>query len=287
MDEPRRLLAELSQLLQRELGDSLLGLYLFGSLAAGGFVDGRSDLDLLAVLDEDVDQSRLTRLTRLHGDFVEKHAAWNERVEVGFLGRKVLETFAGEPSGTVAVVSPGEPMHIGEVEWDWVLNWHDVCTQGEALYGPPPLMLGPTVSTEGYEQAVAAQLAAWQQDVRSPEVAYAPAHQGYIVVTVCRALYALATGRQTTKEAAVAWAAERYPDWADFVREALRRHRADVAESHNATIAFVDMAVADARKSGPPCRSRTATVRPEPLGTQDLVSSEGRGTRGAPLRRSG
>ena len=46
MDEPRARVAELAELLDREFGDELLGLYLFGSLPAGGFVEGRSDIDL-------------------------------------------------------------------------------------------------------------------------------------------------------------------------------------------------------------------------------------------------
>ena len=66
----------------------------------------------------------------------------------------------------------------------------------------------------------------------------------YIVVTLCRALYSLETGEQTTKENAVAWVAERYPRWAAFVDAALRRHRADTSEEHRATVEFVDWAAA-------------------------------------------
>jgi aminoglycoside adenylyltransferase-like protein len=44
----------------------------------------------------------------------------------------------------------------------------------------------------------------WPSRVRAPWVAYVPAHQGYIVMTICRALYSLATGEQTTKEEAAA-----------------------------------------------------------------------------------
>ena len=82
--------------------------------------------------------------------------------------------------------------------------------------------------------------------MRAPWVAYVPAHQGYIVVTICRALYALSTGEQTSKEEAVAWAAERFPAWSDFVSDALAQYRADLTEQHMATVAFVDYAASEA-----------------------------------------
>ena len=68
------------------------------------------------------------------------------------------------------------------------------------------------------------------------------------MVTICRALYALSTGEQTSKEEAVAWTAERFPAWSDFVNDALAQYRADLTEQHAATVAFVDHAVTEARR---------------------------------------
>lgn len=62
----------------------------------------------------------------------------------------------------------------------------------------------------------------------------------------CRALYGLATGKQTTKEDAAAWAAEPLPEWGVFIKEALVWHRADLSEPHATTIRFVDFALDDA-----------------------------------------
>ena len=76
MDEPHARVAELAGLLEQELGADLLGLYLFGSLATGGFVEGRSDIDLLAVLVRDVDAERLSALERLHTGFVAQYPRW-------------------------------------------------------------------------------------------------------------------------------------------------------------------------------------------------------------------
>jgi hypothetical protein len=243
-EDPRATLSELTHVLSRHFGDDLLALYLFGSLASGGFRPRKSDLDLLAVLAADVRD--VAGLEALHAAFVAERPAWTERIEVGYVSRAVLETLGGAPSGSIAVISPGEPMNVKDVGADWLLNWHGVCSGGEALVGPPPLELGPVVTPEAVRRAVEAQAAWCRAAVRASWVAYVPVQQGYLVVTLCRALYALETGGRTTKEGAVAWVAERYPEWASFVKEALAKHRAEVGEDQEATIRFADFAATQA-----------------------------------------
>jgi hypothetical protein len=251
MDNPRAALAELASLLIGGLGDRLVGLYLFGSLAAGTFHEGKSDLDVFAVIAREIEEGeQFDALASLHTAFVSAHPAWAERIEVGYVSRAVLQSFAEVPAGRIAAISPGEPFHLREVGTGWLLNWYSVCTQGETLTGPPPLEVGPVVSAGTFKEAVAAQLGEWKDIVRTPSVGYVPAQQGYIVVTLCRALYTLATGAQISKEAAVAWTAERHPEWASFVNEGLARYRADVTEAHRAVIEFVDFAAECARDPG-------------------------------------
>jgi predicted nucleotidyltransferase len=246
VENPQDAVAELSRRLRRQFGDELVALYLFGSLAAGGFHPGRSDLDLLAVLDTAVDDAALPALEALHAEFVTERPEWRDRVEVGYVSRAVLRTLGELPAGHVAAISPGEPLNIKEAGAAWTLDWHSVCEHGQALAGPAPLELGPAVTPAAYRKAVESLLAAWPAEVRAPWVAYVPAHQGYVVVTVCRALHVLATGTQTSKEDAARWAAERHPAWAAFIEQALRQYRADVRGPHEETIRFVDEAVAEA-----------------------------------------
>jgi len=249
VSDPRHALELLTSVITRHLGANLRGLYLFGSLPAGAFRPGKSDLDLVAVLGTDVqDSGELEALTELHSGFVADHPDWRERVEVGYISHAVLQTLGETPAGRVALISPGEPLHIKDVGAEWILDWRSVCTQGETIVGPPPREIGPEITDEAFRRAVELQLEAWTKDVRAPWVAYVPAHQGYIVVTVCRALYALSTGDQTSKEEAVAWAAERFPAWSDLVNDALAQHRADLREQHMATVAFVDYAASESHR---------------------------------------
>jgi predicted nucleotidyltransferase len=53
--EIEALLGRLTDEIQRNSNDSLVGLYVYGSLVTGDFDKDRSDIDLLAVVDSDVD----------------------------------------------------------------------------------------------------------------------------------------------------------------------------------------------------------------------------------------
>jgi hypothetical protein len=245
--DARKTLTQLTAAIESHCGSDLLGLYLFGSLAGGGFYAGKSDLDVMAVLTAGVEEGQqLEELRALHEAFVAERPAWVERIEVIYMHRDVLQTLTDHPRGRIAVVCPGEPLHVRDAGFESTLDWHGVTTQGETIVGPPPLALGPQVTSPAFRHAVEVLLRGWSSRVRAPWVAYVPAHQGYVVMTICRALYSLATGEQTTKEEAAAWAAARYPEWSSFISEAQQRYRADVRDAHRALISFTDHAVAQA-----------------------------------------
>ena len=247
-EDPRTTLAELVRVIDAHFGRRLLGLFLFGSLAAGDFYPGRSDLDLFAVLDEEVTDAEIETLREMHERFETGRPAWRDRIEVLYISRAVLATFAAQPRGRVARISPGEPLNQRELDGDigWIMDWHAVLSHGEVLAGPPPLTVGPPISHGEFRAAVDHQLEGWRTLVRAGSVAYVPAQQGYIVATVSRALYTLATGEQTSKEKAVTWFANNHPQDADFVWAAYRAYRANVREAHERLIRFVDEALAEA-----------------------------------------
>ncbi|MBB3129409.1 streptomycin 3'-adenylyltransferase [Paenibacillus rhizosphaerae] len=85
-------LDRLTQLFMAELGEPLTGLYLHGSLAMGCYREDRSDIDLLAVIEEKPDSEVWTRLARglleLHG-LMPGHRGMEVSV--------ILRQYAGEP----------------------------------------------------------------------------------------------------------------------------------------------------------------------------------------------
>ncbi len=78
------------------------------------------------------------------------------------------------------------------------------------------------------------------------------------MLTACRGLYTVREGEQASKIAAARWAAGRYPDWSEVIRDALEwrqrsraeRERAEGAGALRGEIEFVRFAVAELDSPG-------------------------------------
>lgn len=233
------LLAELRERIERTLGDALLGLYLYGSAVTGGYLEGVSDVDLLAVAASPLDDSSLAALESMHAELETAHPAWHGRVEVAYVPARALHIFRQKAS-TIAVISPGEPFHTVEAGRDWLVNWWVVRQQGIALLGPPAADLIPPIATAEFASVVREHAQAWPEWIR--EMRHHRGGQAYAILTLCRALYACAKGEQVSKQEAAAWAQARYPEWAPLIGDALvwRVEPAPRSSQHEATYAATE-----------------------------------------------
>src|SRR5215207_8582040 len=82
---------------------SLVGLYLFGSLAS--------------------------HLRRMHASLAEANPEWDGRIEVIYVSMHGLAT-CRTATTTIAVINPGEPFHIVEAGRDWLLTWYPAREDG-------------------------------------------------------------------------------------------------------------------------------------------------------------
>jgi predicted nucleotidyltransferase len=213
--EIEALLGRLTDEIQRTVRASLVGLYVYGSLVTGDFDKSRSDIDLLAVVDSDVDGDTLDRLDMMHARFVEDYPAWEDRIEVAYVPAPALWNFRIR-TDQIAVVSPGEPFHLKAAGKDWLINWYMVREVGVTLCGPPPRALIPEISQSEFVEAVRKQAAEWKEWVYKMRT---PGAQSYAVLTLCRALYSHTHGRQASKKRAALWAQARLPQWAPLIQQ--------------------------------------------------------------------
>ncbi|GGL85296.1 aminoglycoside adenylyltransferase domain-containing protein [Nakamurella endophytica] len=202
--------------LRTVLGDRLLSLSVFGSVAAGAYDPGISDVDLLAVLDDPPTPDELYRLAALHAELVAGRPAWQDRVEVLYVPRETLRTYRSTP-GPLAVVSPGEPLHLRSAGREWTLNLSDARENAVLVAGPAPARwIDPVPAVDlvecarGYAAAVAGRAAR----------ATTLGGDAYTVLILCRALHLHATGRPAGKAAAARWVARRHPRWSGLADRA-------------------------------------------------------------------
>jgi hypothetical protein len=240
-------LDELRARLLRGLGDDLVGLYAYGSLVLGDFDPERSDLDLLAALSSEVGEKELEALRRAHVGFLRRHPAWEDRVEVACVPTSALRTFKSRAS-TVAIVSPGEPLHLKQVGRDWLIDYHLVREHGIALFGPPPRTLIEDISRDELLEAVRGHLARWHGELPSSATR---GPQRYAVLTMCRGLYTLRHGRHVSKREAATWARRELPEWAPAIGRALAAANDDPASDADRleTARFVEFALRAAQEA--------------------------------------
>ena len=69
------------------LQDQLLGVYLYGSLVTGDFDHEVSDIDLVVVLNDELDDRAFAQLNQLHTGVVKRNPEWHDRLELAYIPR--------------------------------------------------------------------------------------------------------------------------------------------------------------------------------------------------------
>ncbi len=205
--------------LRAELGPKLVGLAVFGSLVTGAYEPGISDIDLVAALTDELTPAEGVGLTRMHAAIAAAHPAWAELIEVGYLSVATLAAFTA--TSPMDRISPGEPFHLTETGNPWRINLLLLRERGVAVWGPEPVdLVGPI----GLADVIAAQrelMAEWRAWIEETEHIYELGYQGYMVLTMCRALSLARTGAPAAKLEAAAWAERELPEWATLIQQAI------------------------------------------------------------------
>ena len=198
-------------------GETLLGIYLYGSAVFGNFDSGISDLDLTAILQHPVTPSELDRLGDMHARIVQVHPAWNDRIEVQYIDRDALQTFRTQRN-QMANISPGEPLHIIETSIEWLMNWYLITHHGATIAGPDPRTLIPEISEEEFIESARDHAREWQDRVGDIQ---GTRSQSYAILTMSRALYTHRTGKHVSKIDAARWIAANFPEKREAIERAI------------------------------------------------------------------
>lgn len=227
--EVNDLVANIQTRLRELLGETLVGIYIFGSLASESFDPGVSDVDLLVVTATALVEADYAKLQQMHAVLVSRFKQWDNRIEVAYLSRDALKTFR-EKTSEIGIVSPGEPFHRVAAGSDWLMNWYDVRENAIIVSGPDPkTLIGPISHFElnacirDYTKHFPERL---RHNLRRGSDAYA-------VLTMCRSLYTKLMGAPTTKKRAAHWATSKYPQWQHLIANAQKWRLAADNEATN------------------------------------------------------
>jgi hypothetical protein len=193
------------------LGDDLVSLVAHGSWVHGDFSAGRSDLDLVIMLDREPNAALLEVVGPVLDAVTDAYPDWRNRLEIGFATQAaILAVIAGEEnSHLVGRISPGEPLHLVGADRHRLLDW-DAAHRGRALAGAPTTAAVPPIPPALVRSVVREHLASWPAWLTESD---ATGYRAYAVLTVSRAAAYLATGQPHSKRAGAIWAGARFPGW--------------------------------------------------------------------------
>lgn len=221
--------------LDRVVPGRVVGVHLFGSVALGAFRVGRSDIDVLVVLDRRLDLAELGAVRTLH------RRAYR-RAGIDLLRRRwplvcngvfvVLDDLTTPPGDIVPVASQtGYRFDVGTAFDVNPVVWHELLHDGVAIRGPEPSRLGLAADPVELERWTCANLEAywrpWSTAVRRPgPVAVMASGQhlsiGWGVLGAPRLHYTIATGGVVSKPDAARYGLDVFDrEWHPLLQRAL------------------------------------------------------------------
>ena len=216
---------------QAILGDQFIGMYLYGSLAYGGF-DRDSDVDFVVVTMDELPQALFEALQAMHTRIATLDSWCAIQLEGSYIPKQALQVF--DPVRVLHLHidrGPDEHLHWMQIDepilsrawWGgWVLLRSVLRENGITLSGPSPVSLIDPVSLNELKEAMLATLEGWGKPLlKHPAEIMHRGYQSYIVLTLCRILYTLENGTIVSKQTAARWAQERLGEpWSALIERA-------------------------------------------------------------------
>lgn len=189
--------------LQKILGSKLVGLYLYG---AAVFPDGGvvQDVDFHVILAAELVESEKQALQDLHAELAQAFPGQGDDMDGYYI--LLSEARRSEP-----------PQHqfVPVRDESWALHCaHIRAGRSCTVFGPDPLSIYPEPSWQELDQALLGELAFLRREIER--------YPAYAVLNLSRLIYSYAHREVViSKQAAAAWAKERYSNWAELIEAAL------------------------------------------------------------------
>ena len=213
-------LQELVESIQAVLGNDLLAAYLQGSFAVGDY-DLHSDVDFIVAIDKELSDNQIRALQIMHERIYNLDCEWARHLEGSYFPKDILKDHSQRgkqlwylDNGSRSLVRSD---HCNTVIVRWTVREH-----GIALAGPDPATLVDPIPVETLRQEIMDTIRSWgQQILAEPEHFCNRFYQTFIVLSYCRMLHDLHTGRTGSKRAGAEWAKSTLdPSWAGLIDRA-------------------------------------------------------------------
>jgi len=218
--ELNAVLSELVAGIRPILGNELVGAYLQGSFAVGGF-DAHSDVDFVVVSEGELSDEQVELLQALHGQIYDLDCEWAKHLEGSYFPRSVLARPEGRGKQLWYLNHGSRNLvlseHCNTVVVRWILREH-----GVVLAGPPAHELIELIPLEVLREEIEGEMRDWGAEIlASPERFQNRFYQSFIVLCYAKMLHDFRTGRIGSKREGAEWAKKALDaSWADLIDRA-------------------------------------------------------------------
>jgi predicted nucleotidyltransferase len=242
-----QLLADLTASVQAVLDDNFKGAYLHGSFAVGD-ADEDSDVDFLVVVVEPPNGDEVISLNRVHAALYERDGYWPKHLEGSYAPAAALRRFTlGQPMWHY-LDNGSRRLELSNHDDTNVVRW-SLREYGIALAGPPASELVDEIPVENLKREIAAVVEDWGNKLLEDRDSLKDAwRQPYVVLSFCRMLHSLATGRVESKVAGARWALTALDaDWHGLIERSQAERKGQFSrlgnfvdpQDHHSTVEFI------------------------------------------------
>ncbi len=203
------------------LGDNVIGVYLQGSHAVGD-ADRDSDCDIMVVIREPLEDESIPVLNAMHQRLHDEiDGYWSKHLEGSYFPANLLRKLTSNQPLLHYFDNGSTQLELSDHDNTQVVRW---CMReyGVTLFGTPVVGLIDEVSADTLKAELRILMVEWGRELLAhPERFSGMWYQSFAVVSYCRMLHTLATGRVHSKPAGVQWAnANLDPEWHEFINRA-------------------------------------------------------------------
>ena len=241
--------------IQALLGSHFIGMYLVGSLALGDFDPRSSDIDFVVVTDTNIGDDLFGSLQDIHAQFAASNSLWADKIEAIYIPSSALRQAA--PSASLyPQIEKGTRLFKAPLESGWVFQCITLRDRGVVVAGSDPRTLVDSIYPHDMHSAAAEIAALWleQADTDPTWLAWLRQRdaQTFVILTLCRLLYSLATGSVTSKPRAAEWAQKELGSpWATLIERTLAKQyeTGEIAQSEeDETLAFIQFTLEQSKR---------------------------------------
>jgi hypothetical protein len=225
--------------IEQILAGNIVGFYLTGSLTYNDFVTGRSDIDLLVVVENALSKDVINLIAQFHNELGNRYPQWAERLECSYLPIRELPNIQPpkEPrpyfgGGTFYAEAP-----YGN---EWIINQYFLYNYGINLIGPDFKSIAEPVSFDEVRTAAINDFFnEWVPKINDPEWLENSHYQSYLVLNLCRILKTVISYQAVSKTKSALWVISEFSQWNNLVKKAMNWHYGMKMNEQKKVIEFI------------------------------------------------